>query len=73
MENQGNHSFDFDTLEKLIELDNIVWMDEDQGQITDEISFEVVGGHTPFMQVFWIKENNETVFTEQITFHRNLT
>jgi glyoxylase-like metal-dependent hydrolase (beta-lactamase superfamily II) len=62
LENQGNHSFDFDTLEKLIELDNIVWMDEDQGQITDEISFEVVGGHTPFMQVFWIKENNETVF-----------
>lgn len=62
MENRGNHSFDFDTLEKLIELDNIVWMDEDKGSITDEISFEVVGGHTPFMQVFWIKENNETVF-----------
>ena len=62
MENQGNHSFDFDTLEKLIELENIVWMDDDKGQITDEVSFEVVGGHTPFMQVFWIKENNETVF-----------
>lgn len=62
MENQGNHSFDFDTLEKLIELDNIVWLDEDKGSITDEISFEVVGGHTPFMQVFWIKENNETIF-----------
>jgi glyoxylase-like metal-dependent hydrolase (beta-lactamase superfamily II) len=62
MENQGNHSFDFNTLEKLIELDNIVWMDDDKGNITDEISFEVVGGHTPFMQVFWIKENNETVF-----------
>jgi glyoxylase-like metal-dependent hydrolase (beta-lactamase superfamily II) len=62
MENQESHSFDFDTLEKLIELDNIVWMDDDKGNITDEISFEVVGGHTPFMQVFWIKENNETVF-----------
>lgn len=62
MENQGNYSFDFDTLEKLIELDNIVWMDDDKGNITDEISFEVVGGHTPFMQVFWIKENDETVF-----------
>lgn len=62
MENQGNHSFDFDTLEKLIELDNIIWMDEDKGQITEEISFEVVGGHTPFMQVFWVKENNEMVF-----------
>lgn len=62
MENQGNPSFDFDTLEKLITLPNIVWMDEDQGKITDEISFEVVGGHTPFMQVFWIRENGETVF-----------
>lgn len=62
MEKRGNYSFDFDTLEKLIELENIVWMDEDRGNITDEISFEVVGGHTPFMQVFWIKEGNETVF-----------
>ncbi len=62
MENTGNHSFDFDTLEKLIELDNIVWMDDDKGNITEEISFEVVGGHTPFMQVFWIRENNETAF-----------
>lgn len=59
MENKGNHSFDFDTLEKLIELDNIIWMDDDKGNITEEISFEVVGGHTPFMQVFWINENNE--------------
>ena len=62
LENKGNHSFDFYTLEKLIELDNIVWMDENKGNITEEISFEVAGGHTPFMQVFWIKENNETVF-----------
>jgi glyoxylase-like metal-dependent hydrolase (beta-lactamase superfamily II) len=62
MENRGSHSFDFDTLEKLIELENIVWMDEGEGQITDEISFQVVGGHTPFMQVFWIREKDETVF-----------
>ncbi|KMQ61587.1 beta-lactamase [Chryseobacterium angstadtii] len=61
-ENRGNPSFDFDILEKLITLPNIVWMDEDQGKINNEISFEVVGGHTPFMQVFWIRENNETVF-----------
>lgn len=62
MENTGSYSFDFDTLEKLIELENIVWMDDNKGNITDEISFEVVGGHTPFMQVFWIRENDETVF-----------
>ncbi|WP_223607894.1 MBL fold metallo-hydrolase [Chryseobacterium sp. OSA05B] len=62
MENTGNPSFDFDTLEKLITLPNIIWMDDDHGKINDEISFEVVGGHTPFMQVFWIRENGETVF-----------
>lgn len=62
MENKGNPSFDFDILEKLIQLPNIIWMNDDKGQITDEISFEVVGGHTPFMQVFWIKENGETAF-----------
>jgi len=62
MGNKGNPSFDFDTLEKLIQLPHIVWMHEDKGQITDEISYEVVGGHTPFMQVFWIRENEETAF-----------
>lgn len=62
MENKGNPSFDFDMLEKLIQLPNIIWMNEDKGQITDEISYEVAGGHTPFMQVFWIRENEKTVF-----------
>jgi len=62
MENKGNPSFDFNILEKLITLPNIVWMDDDRGKISKEISFEVAGGHTPFMQVFWIRENGETVF-----------
>ncbi len=62
IENKGNPSFDFNVLEKLITLPNIVWMDDDQGNISEEISFEVAGGHTPFMQVFWIRENGETVF-----------
>ena len=62
LENRNSHSFDFDTLEKLIQLENIVWMNEDKGSITEEISFEVVGGHTPFMQVFWIREGHETIF-----------
>ncbi|MBT2619536.1 MULTISPECIES: MBL fold metallo-hydrolase [Chryseobacterium] len=62
MENKGNPSFDFKTLEKLIQLPNIIWMNDDKGSITDEISYEVVGGHTPFMQVFWITEDGETAF-----------
>jgi len=62
MQNRDSHSFDFDTLEKLVSLKNIVWMDDNSGSITDEIYFEVVGGHTPFMQVFWIKDGEETLF-----------
>ena len=62
MNNRGNHSFDFDTLEKLIILDQVVWMDKDSGYITNEIYFEVVGGHTPFMQIFTIQENDDIVF-----------
>ena len=62
MENKGNPSFDFEVLENLIQLPNVIWMNDDNGKITDEIFYEVVGGHTPFMQVFWIKENGETVF-----------
>jgi hypothetical protein len=37
-------------------------MNDDKGKISDEISFEVVGGHTPYLQVFWITENGETAF-----------
>jgi glyoxylase-like metal-dependent hydrolase (beta-lactamase superfamily II) len=62
MKNRSSHSFNFDTLEKLIQLQNIVWMDEDRGTITEEISFEVTGGHTPFMQVFRISNGQETIF-----------
>ncbi|MEG0760156.1 MBL fold metallo-hydrolase [Chryseobacterium sp.] len=61
-ENRGNPSFDFEILEMLIQQPNVIWMDDDQGKITDEIYYEVVGGHTPFMQIFKITENNETVF-----------
>lgn len=61
-ENRGNPSFDFEILETLIQQPNIVWMDDDQGKINDEIYYEVVGGHSPFMQIFKITENNETAF-----------
>ncbi|KFF04301.1 MBL fold metallo-hydrolase [Flavobacterium reichenbachii] len=59
---QGNPSFDFNTLERLQKLPNIHWMEEDHGEISPAISFEVTSGHTPFHQVFWIRENGETTF-----------
>ncbi len=32
------------------------------GNINELISYQVSGGHTPFHQVFWIRENDETIF-----------
>lgn len=39
----------------------VVFLDGN-GVIDDYIYYEVTGAHSPFHQVFWIKENNETVF-----------
>jgi glyoxylase-like metal-dependent hydrolase (beta-lactamase superfamily II) len=35
---------------------------EDEGLIDNYISYELTGAHSPFHQVFWIKENNEIIF-----------
>lgn len=32
------------------------------GNIDDYISYKITGAHSPYHQVFWIKENNETIF-----------
>lgn len=61
-ESRGNPSFDFEVLEALIQLPNIIWMNGNRGNINDEIYYEVVGGHSPFMQIFKITEDDETVF-----------
>jgi glyoxylase-like metal-dependent hydrolase (beta-lactamase superfamily II) len=34
----------------------------DDGNIDDYISYHVTGAHSPYHQVYWIKENNETIF-----------
>lgn len=62
MKQKGNVSYHFELLEKLAALDNVSWMEEDEGSITEEVSFEVTGGHTPFHQVFWIRDEQETYF-----------
>jgi len=59
---QTGYSFNQEVLEELSSLPNLHLMNEDKGTIGDTISFEVTGGHSPFHQVFWIRENNEIVF-----------
>ncbi len=60
---QTNNSYNYERLESLKSFKNIVWMnDENSGQITDNIQFEVTGGHVPFQQVFWIKDGEDIIF-----------
>jgi glyoxylase-like metal-dependent hydrolase (beta-lactamase superfamily II) len=35
---------------------------EENGVIDDYIHYSITGAHSPHHQVFWIKENNETIF-----------
>ncbi|MCX8531868.1 MBL fold metallo-hydrolase [Chryseobacterium luquanense] len=55
-------SFDFEILDFIIKNAEIIWMHEDSGNISDEILFQVTGGHSPFHQVFWIKNEEEIYF-----------
>lgn len=33
-----------------------------EGDINDTVSYQVSGGHTPYHQVFWIRDGQETIF-----------
>jgi glyoxylase-like metal-dependent hydrolase (beta-lactamase superfamily II) len=57
-----NPSFDIEILKFIIENSDIIWLDEDKGFISSEISFEVTGGHTPYHQVFLLRDNEDIVF-----------
>jgi glyoxylase-like metal-dependent hydrolase (beta-lactamase superfamily II) len=59
---KGNPSYNYDLLLQLSEMPNIQLITELQGNITPEIHFEVVGGHTPYHQAFWISEMNQMIF-----------
>ncbi|WP_433765704.1 MBL fold metallo-hydrolase [Flavobacterium ginsenosidimutans] len=62
LEQLQNPSYIPEILNQLEKLPNVELLNEDSGNITDEIFFEVSAGHTKFHQVFWIKADNEIVF-----------
>ena len=59
---KGFPSFITEELEVLKTSSNVVLLKEDEGTIDDYISYKLTGAHSPFHQVFWIKDNNETIF-----------
>ena len=49
-------------LELLQESQQVVFLTENAGAIDNTISYEVTGAHSPWHQVFWIKEDSRTAF-----------
>jgi len=40
----------------------LIMMEENAGYINDKIYFETAGGHTPYLTVFWIREDEDVIF-----------
>lgn len=59
---KGIPSFIPGELEALKNSSHVDLLNKDSGNIDDFISFEVTGAHSPYHQVFWIKENDEIIF-----------
>jgi glyoxylase-like metal-dependent hydrolase (beta-lactamase superfamily II) len=59
---KGFPSFITEDLEGLKNASQVKWLTDDEGTIDDYISYKLTGAHSPWHQVFTIKENNETIF-----------
>jgi glyoxylase-like metal-dependent hydrolase (beta-lactamase superfamily II) len=59
---KGFPSFITEELEVLKESPSVQLLSTDNGLIDDYISYEVTGAHSPYHQVFWIKEDEEIIF-----------
>jgi len=55
-------SFIPDELKALNNSAQVVFLNDDNGMIDDYITYHRTGAHSPFHQVFWIKEGSETIF-----------
>jgi glyoxylase-like metal-dependent hydrolase (beta-lactamase superfamily II) len=57
----GFPSFMTEEISVLQDSPNVVWLDGD-GDIDEYIRYQITSAHSPFHQVFWINEGNETFF-----------
>jgi glyoxylase-like metal-dependent hydrolase (beta-lactamase superfamily II) len=59
---KGFPSFITEELVALRDASNVVLLSDDAGVIDNYIHYKITGAHSPYHQVFWIKENEETIF-----------
>lgn len=57
-----NPSYNLEKLGCLLNSDQVSFLHADQGTIDDNIHYQLSSGHSPFHQVFTIKQDNEIVF-----------
>ena len=59
---KGFPSFITEELEVLKKSNQVVLLKDTEGIIDDYIHYKITGAHSPYHQVFWIKENDKTIF-----------
>jgi glyoxylase-like metal-dependent hydrolase (beta-lactamase superfamily II) len=57
----GFPSFMAEELSVLENHPQVIWLNGD-GFINNDIQYQITSAHSPHHQVFWIRENNETIF-----------
>ena len=60
--NVGFPSYMAEEISILERNNQVIFLNEEQGFIDDYIQYKITGAHSPYHQVFWIKENNEVIF-----------
>jgi glyoxylase-like metal-dependent hydrolase (beta-lactamase superfamily II) len=59
---KGLPSFLPNELEVLKTCKQVEWLHDDEGKIDDYIEYKITAAHSPFHQVFWIRENDDLIF-----------
>jgi glyoxylase-like metal-dependent hydrolase (beta-lactamase superfamily II) len=59
---KGLPSFIPEEWQALKNAGQVNWLQDDGGSIDNYIQYKVTGAHSPLHQVFWIRENSETIF-----------
>jgi len=59
---KGFPSFISEEIELLKTSSQVHFLENDEGMIDDYIFYQHTGAHSPYHQVFWIKENDEIIF-----------
>ena len=59
---KGFPSFILNELTALRDGSNVVLLNADKGMIDDYIEYTITAAHSPYHQVFWIRQDDETVF-----------